>query len=274
MSKEISIFQTGTLDAMVKFSEIMATAVATIPKHFQDKPGDCLAVIMQADRWGMDPYVVAGKTHVVNGNLGYEAQLVNAVVSSSTAIIGDFEIEYSPDDWKSDNDPKAWCRVGAIRKGHSEITWGQKVYPSKQTVKNSPLWKTDPQQQTAYLAIKKWARLYTPAVLLGVYTSDELPTRAQQQEQEKEVGPMGGIDIPVGTNTETGEIPDQEPPPPTVQTLKKLMDDCDAIDRMKAYSDLMGKYKDSFSLEEQADLKTYYINRCEALKAELKPLTK
>jgi hypothetical protein len=37
---------------------------------------------MQAAQWGMNPFAVAQKTHVVNGTLGYEAQLVNAVVSS------------------------------------------------------------------------------------------------------------------------------------------------------------------------------------------------
>ena len=262
MSKEISIFNPEAMNSMVHFSEIMATAVATIPKHFQGKPGDCLALIMQANRWGMDPYIVASKTHVVNGNLGYEAQLVNAVVSSSTAIQGRFDIEFSPDEWKNDSDPKAWCRVGAKLKGESEITWGQKVYPSKQAVKNSPLWKTDPKQQTAYLAIKKWARLYTPAVLLGVYTSDEL----HEIKPEREVGPAGGMEIPAGTNTETGEIPEQAPEPPTVDTLKGLMNDCDDIDRMKAYADLIKDYASTFTKDQLADLRTHYADCCELIK--------
>ncbi|MDH8045814.1 recombinase RecT, partial [Klebsiella pneumoniae] len=45
-----------------------------------------LAVTMQAAQWGMNPFAVAQKTHVVNGTLGYEAQLVNAVVSSSNLL--------------------------------------------------------------------------------------------------------------------------------------------------------------------------------------------
>jgi len=36
------------------------------------------------------------------------------------------------------------------------------------------LWASDPKQQLAYLAVKRWARLYAPAVILGVYSSDEL----------------------------------------------------------------------------------------------------
>jgi hypothetical protein len=40
---------------------------------------------------------VAQKTHLVNGVLGYEAQLVNAVISSSNAIVGRFHYEYEGD---------------------------------------------------------------------------------------------------------------------------------------------------------------------------------
>jgi hypothetical protein len=45
---------------------------------------------------------------------------------------------------------------------------------SQATVRNSTLWASDPKQQLAYLAVKRWARLYCPDVILGVYTPDEL----------------------------------------------------------------------------------------------------
>ena len=48
---------------------------------------------------------------------------------------------------------------------------------SQATVRNSTLWASDPKQQLAYLATKRWARLYTPDVILGVYTPDELRQR-------------------------------------------------------------------------------------------------
>lgn len=264
MSKEISIFDDNAMNSMVKFSEIMAMSTIAIPKQYQGNPGNCMAVIMQAQRWGMDPYVVASKTHVVSGNLGYEAQLVNAVITSSNAIIGRFHYEYSEPEWKNDTDPNAWIRVGAVIAGEAEIQWGEKLYPSTVKVKNSPLWKTNPKQQCGYLAVKMWSRLYTPHVIMGVYTRDEL-----NEISEKDITPRKStLDIPAGTDTETGEIPDEKPAPPTVGVLKSLMSDCDSIDRMKAYSDLMGDHKESFSMEEQADLKSFYVNRCEALKAE------
>ena len=278
MGQEISITNQEQMSSILSFAKIMSTSICTIPKHFHGKEGDCMAVIMQAARWGMDPYQVASKTHVVNGNLGYEAQLVNAVVSSSTAIVGGFQIEYDSDEWKNDSDPKAWCRVGAIKKGDTEPTWGQKVYPSKQAVKNSPLWKTDPQQQTAYLAIKKWARLHTPAVLFGVYTPDEMEEKA-----EREINPSAGktssLNIPSDVDTNTGEItgdqlksfaPTEETTVPdlsdtSVDDIKILIDDCEIESNLKLIGIGIGNLE-TFSLEEIADLRAHFNKRLKMMR--------
>lgn len=66
----------------------------------------------------------------------------------------------------------------------SEITWGEPVFLSSVITRNSPLWISNPKQQIAYLALKYWARLYCPAVVLGVYTPDEV-----EQRTEKEINP-------------------------------------------------------------------------------------
>lgn len=157
------------------FAEKMAAGTIMIPKHLQNKPSDCLAVVMQAARWGMDPFAVAQKTHLVNGTLGYEAQLVNAVITSSKAIEGRFHFRYGGDNWSNKGAHKdCWVQCGAVLKGEEEIQWGEPLYTSTVTTKNSPLWSTAPRQQASYLATKYWARLYAPQVILGVYSSDEL----------------------------------------------------------------------------------------------------
>ena len=162
------VLNKDAMQNMVRLSEIMASGVATVPKHLQKNQADCLAVIMQATRWGMDCFVVGQKTHLVNGTLGYEAQLVNAVVQSSGAIRGRFYYEYKG------QSPNLECRVGAVIAGETEITWGNWLNESRVTTKNSPNWKTNPSQQLGYLQVKNWARLYTPGAILGVYTPDEL----------------------------------------------------------------------------------------------------
>lgn len=176
------ILNQDAMQSIQMFAQAMAGGTVTVPKHLQGNPADCLAITMQAVQWGMSPFVVAQKTHVVSGNLGYEAQLVNAVVVNSGAIDGRFHYQYGGN-WPSGVD--AWVMCGAVLSGESEIQWGEPLYPANVTTKNSPLWKTNPKQQAAYLAVKYWARMYCPGAILGVYSVDEL-----EQMPERDVTPQ------------------------------------------------------------------------------------
>lgn len=172
------IFNEQNMALMFKFAEVMAQGVATVPKHLQGKPADCLAIVIQAMQWQMNPFAVAQKTHLVNGTLGYEAQLVNAVLKSTQAIDGEFAYEYDG------SGTTLRCRVGAVTHGHKAITFGEWLPISQVTTKNSPLWVSNPKQQLGYLQVKNWARAFHPGAILGVYTSDELET-----PEPKDMGP-------------------------------------------------------------------------------------
>ena len=173
-------------DIMARFERIasvMASSKFAVPKHLQGNTGDCLAIIMQSAQWQMDPFAVAQKTHQINGVLGYEAQLVNAVITNRAPITGRLNFEWYGD-WAKINgkEDKSWdkgIKVWATLKGETspreiDISMGQVG-----SVRNSPLWVSDPRQQLAYLAIKRWSRLYTPDVILGVYTPDEIAEREE-----------------------------------------------------------------------------------------------
>lgn len=161
------VLDPASIQSMMSLAKTMSESKVTVPDHLKS-PGDCLAVIMQAMQWGMNPFAVAQKTHLVNGKLGYEAQLVNAVVSASGAIQGRFHYEYQGED------ENLQCRVGAILRGESDITWNEWLHISSVTTKNSPLWKTNKKQQMGYLQLKNWSRQYAPGAILGIYTVDEL----------------------------------------------------------------------------------------------------
>jgi len=180
------------MQALVSFADMMSKAGNMIPDHFKGKPSDCMAIVMQAANWGMSPWSVAQGTHIVSGTLGFEAKLVNAVISSSTAIEGRFHYRYNTEDkWVVNGKkvgPECWIQCGAILKGESEIQWGERLYPDDVTTKNSPLWQTAPKQQSAYLAVKYWARLYCPQVMLGIHTTDEILDNPQYSE-EKVINP-------------------------------------------------------------------------------------
>lgn len=162
------IFDDGAFARIERIAKLMAAGHSTVPKHLRGNVTDCFAVAMQAHMWGMNAFNVAQKTHEVNGILGYEAQLVNAVVTSCGAVEGRFHYEFAGDG----QDLK--CRVGAKITGELEITWGEWLRIGDITTRNSPLWKTNPKQQLGYLQVKNWARMYVPGAIMGVYSDDEL----------------------------------------------------------------------------------------------------
>lgn len=196
ISTSALVLDGDSLDRMMRLADIMAGGKATIPKHLAGNSADCLAVVMQAMQWGMNPFAVAQKTHMTQGGtLGYEAQLVNAVVIANAPVVGRPEYEflgewdkilgkvkemtgngggkYYAADWKKDDEAGLGIIVRLTLKGE-DAPREVKVMMSQAYPRFSTQWATDPQQQISYLAIRKWARRYTPDVILGVYTNDEL----------------------------------------------------------------------------------------------------
>ncbi|WP_216076649.1 RecT family recombinase [Acinetobacter cumulans] len=171
---------------MVSFADFMSKATITVPKHLQGQPGDCLAVTMQAMQWDMNPFAVAQKTHIVNGNLGYEAQLINAVIISKGPIVGRPDYEWYGDwskvDGKTCKAHDIGVRTWVTIKGDSNPRVLDVSFAQVGSVRNSPLWVNDPKQQIAYLATKKLARLHFPDVILGVYSEDELQDYAPMMD--------------------------------------------------------------------------------------------
>ncbi|WP_320734047.1 RecT family recombinase [Enterobacter kobei] len=217
-NSNVAIFSPQSLMSLQSFAQAMSSGVATLPAHLQGNPSDCMAIAMQAIQWNMNPYAVAQKTFVVGGVLGYEAQLVNAVISTRgpligrieydwfgpwDKIIGKFQIKVSDKDkskgkeyrvpgWRLADEEGIGIKVWATLRGENkprELT----LLLAQARTRNSTLWADDPRQQLAYLAVKRWARLYCPEVILGVYTPDEL-----EERQEREINPMpaaGHVDI-------------------------------------------------------------------------------
>ncbi|WP_395490855.1 RecT family recombinase [Cedecea davisae] len=203
-----AIFSPEGMNQLVRFATLMADSRVTVPAHLAGKPADCLAVAMQAAQWGMNPFAVAQKTHVINGALGYEAQLVNAAITALAPtkdrvhfewfgpwenVIGKFKEKtsdkgkkYLSPDWTLSDEKGCGVKVWATMKGESEPRVLELLLTQAQ-VRNSTLWGSDPKQQLAYLGVKRWARLYCPDVILGVYTPDEL--QETQPRVERDITP-------------------------------------------------------------------------------------
>ena len=219
VNTSVSILDHQSMSSMMQFAEVMAQGKFSVPKHLQNNIADCLAITMQSMQWGMNPFAVAQKTHLINGVLGYESQLVNAVISSSKAVKGRFKYEYSQGweklagkvkiekntnnnwvpkkQWTHEDESKLWVKVGAVLNGDDFVTWGEPVYFSNVITRNSPLWVTAPAQQLSYLALKYWARLFTPDVILGVYDKESLEDSTPDitGRVEKDITPKSANDL-------------------------------------------------------------------------------
>ncbi|CBX44551.1 DNA single-strand annealing protein RecT-like [Erwinia phage phiEt88] len=244
-----AIFSPSGLQKLQAFAEVMAQGRTTVPAHLAGKPADCLAVALQAAQWGMNPFAVAQKTHLVNGTLGYEAQLVNAVITSSTAVQGRFKYEYGgnwenfrPGDKNAVNEKGLCVRVGAVLRSETEITWGEPLYMEFVATRNSPLWKTAPKQQLAYLAVKYWARLYCPDVILGVYSPDEFE---QKERMERDVTPARTRqDLNNLINQRPAEESPHEAQPAPKRTVDELLSDfTEATSKAASVAELEKLYK-------------------------------
>lgn len=216
-----------SFERVQSFAGLMAKGAVSVPKHLRGNMGDCMAITIQALGWRMNPFAVAQKTHLSqSGALGYEAQLVSAILVSTGAVKS--EPDYEPiGDW-SKVLGKVEERTGKARDDGSP---GGKYYIATYTKKDeeglgvivratlanghvrelpvmlsqayprfSTQWATDPYQQLCYLAVRKWGRLHSPGAILGVYTPDELETGVP----EKYMGPADVVGAP--------------PPPPAPPT--------------------------------------------------------
>lgn len=209
------ILDGSSMDSIMRMADIMAKGRATVPTHLQGSAADCAAVIMQAMQWRMNPFAVAQKTHIVNGALGYEAQLVNAAIQASGVtddrfsyewygpwekIIGKTKVvqvpakegkkayEFRVPDYGMNDEVGLGVRISATLRGEAAPRVLDLMLVQA-SVRNSPLWATDPKQQLAYLAVKRWARLYAPDVILGVYSPDEL---AEINPEPRDITPGSG----------------------------------------------------------------------------------
>ncbi|MGF6986505.1 hypothetical protein QFZ99_006046 [Paraburkholderia atlantica] len=279
----------GLLQLVDHVADMMANGGVAVPEHLRGKKGTCFAVAMQALRWEMDPFAVAQKTHVSkNGQLGYEGQLVNAVVIARAPIRNRPEYEFVGD----------WSKVlGKVEERTSDKTQGKyyvatytkadeeglgvivsatfrdeteprsvRVMMSQAYPRFSTQWANDPQQQICLLAIRKWARRYAPDVLLGVYTPEELDFEPPRQ---RDMGPADEVpreNAPAASRTDALKASlkknAREMPPSLDDVLKAIADAANA-DELAAAGERATKLR---TAREKEIARTAYADKLNAEK--------
>ncbi|WP_412545786.1 recombinase RecT [Maricaulis sp. MIT060901] len=160
-----------SLPQVVEFAKLMCQAQQGVPKPFRNQPGLCLAVAMQALRWRMDPFGVCQNAYVVNDKVAYEAKVIKAAIDLNAPLVEPLDFQYS-----GSGETRSCACIGKFKSHDGKVVSRTYETPTlgKITPKNSPLWKNDPDQQLAYFAARAWGRRFTPGVMLGVVSKDEM----------------------------------------------------------------------------------------------------
>lgn len=175
----------ANMGEVLEFAKLMSVSQHAVPPHCRNQPGLCLGLAIQAIEWRMSPYAVASKSYVVNDRIGYESQLVHAVIEQRAPIKSRLRHEFSGEG------NKRRCRVWATPKNEDEPLEYTSPEFGTITPKNSPLWKSKPDLQLYYNTSRDWARAYFPDVIMGVYAEDELDSMPGSQAIDKPRGIAG-----------------------------------------------------------------------------------
>lgn len=162
-----SFLKAESLGDVVRFAELMCQSKAGIPTYLHGNAPDCMAVTMQALQWEFNPFSVAQKSYKIKDVIAYEAQLIAAVINTRADVKRRPQIEYRGEGGKRQCIVTFEFKDGSVQVYESPES--ERISP-----KNSPLWKTDPDQQLAYYSLRAGARRYCPEVILGAYDRDEV----------------------------------------------------------------------------------------------------
>lgn len=177
------LMDTSLFDQAQRVALTMAMSNMT-PTHLRlDKAGNllpdaqrvanCFLIVNQALQWGLNPFAVMAKTYFVEGKMGYEGQLVHAVVEARAPLVGKLRGEY---DGKGDD-----RRVKVIGTFQGETEPRTIEWTVRQGRTKNAMWNTNPDQKLWYSGVILWARRHCPGVILGIATDDDLDTIQEQR---------------------------------------------------------------------------------------------
>lgn len=143
-----------------------------VPKTYHKKVGNCVIAIDLAARTGMDVLMVMQNLHIIQGKPSWSSTYVIAAINSSGRFSTPLNFTFTGEG------EKLSCVAFAIGKD------GQKYEGPAVTMamakaegwidKSGSKWKTMPELMIRYRSAAFFGRLFTPELMLGMHTEDEV----------------------------------------------------------------------------------------------------
>jgi len=178
------MFQPRNGRELMDMANLMSQTGQMVKEMYRGNPGQCMALIAICAPYGLNPIMVSWKTYQTkaDGPVAYEAQLIMAMLNTSGAVPGGLRYRFEGEG--QDRRCIAYARLP----GDDEPVEVLSPRLADINPKNSPLWKSDPDQQLCYYTGRAWARRYKPEMFLGIYTTDEVEV-ARGPAQARDITP-------------------------------------------------------------------------------------
>lgn len=153
-------------------AQIMCQA-GNIPDSYKNKPADCMVAIDMADRMGVSPLMVMQSMYVVQGKPSWSGQACMSFIQANPNF-KDVKPVYTG----TQGTPGRGCYISAKRASDDSEIRGvcvtmEMAAAEGWTSKRGSKWLTMPDLMLAYRAAAFFARVYCPAVLMGVSVEGE-----------------------------------------------------------------------------------------------------
>lgn len=162
-----------SFEKLMEMSMVLAKSTM-LPSNYYNKPENVFIALDIASRTGMSPLVVAQNLHVIQGRPSWSGQAIASMIKSSTQF-SEVELVYvgeeGKDTWGAYVQAKN-RRSGKLIKGGTVTMSTAKAEGWYQ--KNGSKWKTMPELMLAYRAYAWFGRVYSPELLMGLQTVEEV----------------------------------------------------------------------------------------------------
>lgn len=171
-SGEGAMFVPRNGQELLEIARVMSNGGEMIRDFYRGNVAACMNLIMICAPYRFNPIQVSWKTYKASKSgdapIAFESQLINAMINMSAPVRGKlkFTFQHEGEDMQ--------CSVEGIERETGEVLPYQSPPIKAIHPKNSPLWKSDPQQQLAYYSSRSWCRRHFPELMLGVYARDEM----------------------------------------------------------------------------------------------------
>ena len=177
------------LEKLMEMSGMLAKSTI-VPVAYQNRPENCFIALDMANRMGVSPFIIMQNLHVIQGKPSFSGSAIASMIRSNPNL-KDVELVYVGEEGKD-----TWgAYITAIN-----VKNGKKLKGGTVTIaiskkegwfqKSGSKWQTMPELMLAYRAYAWFGRVYTPEVMMGLHSTDEIVDRVEGAEKTPVINPF------------------------------------------------------------------------------------